>query len=98
MVKMCFVLRGAWKTELFSPQKTYGEGILTLEQAVIPNQPLSNNILRFYEIVSLPITTDITKLDAGNGIASTFMKLSTNWRNTCYNKLNSEITYGLNVH
>ena len=50
---------------------------------------LANNILRFNEINSLPDTIDITKLDDGNGIASTLMKWSAQWHKTCYNKFNT---------
>lgn len=49
---------------------------------------LANNILRFHEIDSLPVTIDIKKLDDGGGIASTFTKRSAKWHKTCYNKFN----------
>ena len=52
---------------------------------------LTSNILRFHEIDSLPVTIDITKLDDGNVIASTFTKRSAKWHKIWYNKFNSLI-------
>lgn len=46
----------------------------------------AENILHFHDLYCMPVQVDVSRLDQGNGIESTFKEHKTKWHKSCYLK------------
>ena len=47
---------------------------------------IAENILQFNELHCMPVQIDVTRLDHGNGVESTFKEQNAKWHKSCYLK------------
>ncbi|KAL9954824.1 hypothetical protein ACROYT_G042404 [Oculina patagonica] len=49
---------------------------------------LAGNIIKFSDLDCMPVEIDLSRLDEGDGLESTFIKCKARWHKSCYDKFN----------